>query len=179
MAKKKEKKLPVKAMKEKVEKKSSSPMLWDPYNSMEAMDKYFRDDFWTLFLRRPQWGSFLMRDPWYENWLDSETKVTAVDMNDTGKSYRITAEMPGVSKKDVEVSVTPNTIRICGQTHSEVDDEDEGWIRRERSYSTLCRTMSFPEEVNPNDAEATLKDGILEIVVAKKSPKEGKIIPIK
>jgi len=69
--------------------------------------------------------------------------------------------------------------RICGETKTEVKDDSEGYIRRERSYSTLCRTMTFPEEVNPDKAEATLKDGILEVKVAKKSPTRGRNIPIK
>jgi HSP20 family protein len=100
--------------------------------------------------------------------LDTDTKITAVNMVDTGKEYKITAEMPGVNKKDIEVNVSENQIKICGETQTETRENDQEWIRRERNYSTICRTMPFPEEVNPNKADATLKDGILEVIVSKK-----------
>ena len=89
--------------------------------------------------------------------------------------------MPGVNKSDIEVNVTENQISICGETKTETKEDDEGWIRRERSYSTICRTMPFPEEVNPDKADAKLKDGILEITVSKKKPtsEKGRNIPVK
>ena len=87
--------------------------------------------------------------------------------------------MPGVSKRDLEVSITDNNISICGETKTEIEKEDEGYVRRERSYSTLCRSMAFPQEVNPDKAEAILKDGILEVKVAKKKPTKGRNVPVK
>jgi len=180
MVKKKEKKVKVKA--KKTPEKTTTPAIWDPFDLMDAMDRFFMEDPWTPIWRRQRSRGgplSLMTTPWKEHWLDETTKQTSVNMIDTGKEYRITAEMPGVNKKDVDVSITENNISICGQTNTEIDEESQGWIRRERSYSTLCRNMVFPQEVNPNKADATLKDGILEITIEKKTPTKGRNIKVK
>ena len=178
MPKKKEKKINIKTKKEKkaTPDKTATPAVWNPWDIMESMDRLFWEDPWTPFWRR-RWGSLIP----YEKWFDTDKKITAIDMVDTGKEYKITAEMPGVNKKDIEINITPNNISICGETKTETKEKDEGWVRRERSYSTICRTMMFPEEVNPDKADATLKDGILEISVTKKTPTTGKgrNIPVK
>jgi len=172
MVKKKEKKINIKTKKGKktIPEKTTTPTIWNPWDIMETMDRFYWEDPWTPFWRRHRLGGIIPR----ETWLDTDTRITAVDMVDTGKEYKITAEMPGVNKKDIEVNITPNNISICGETKTETKEKDEGWVRRERSYSTICRTMMFPEEVNPDKADATLKDGILEISVTKKTPTTGK-----
>ena len=148
---------------------------------MDAMDRWFWEDPWASMWHRRRWGSLIPRDPWSTQQWEPEVKLTAVDLVDTGKQYKVIAEMPGVSKKDLDVSITPNDIRICGEMKTETKKEEGGYVRQERSYSTLCRTMPFPEEVNPDKAEASLKDGILEIKVDKKSStiSRGKNIPVK
>ena len=180
MVKKNDKKMNIKPKKEKkpISDKSTAPVVWNPFDIMDVMDRWMREDPWTPMWRR-RWGSLIPKDKWYDRWLEPNMKQTAIDIIDTGKEFRVVAEMPGVSKKDIDVSITDNNISICGETKTEIEKEDEGYVRRERSYSTLCRSMAFPEEVNPNKAEATLKDGILEIKVAKKSPSKGRNIPVK
>jgi HSP20 family protein len=182
--KKKKEKIDVKTKKSKKETTSverpSSLALWNPYDVIEAMDRFFYEDPWApMWMRR--WGSLvpISRDMWPWRWMDRDTRETVMDMVDTGREYKIVAEMPGVSKEDIEVSLTPERISICGELKSEEEDKDEGYVRRERSYSTFCRNMMFPDEVNPDKAEAMLKDGILEIRVAKKKPSKGKIVPVK
>lgn len=180
MAKKKEKKIKVKTKKDKkiTPEKPTAPAVWNPFDIMDTMDRLFWEDPWTPMWRR-RWGTLIPRDTWYDRWLEPDMKPTAIDMIDTGKEFKVVAEMPGVSKRDLEVSITDNNISICGETKTEIEKEDEGYVRRERSYSTLCRSMAFPQEVNPDKAEATLKDGILEVKVAKKKPTKGRNIPVK
>lgn len=180
MVQKKENKINVKSKKAKkiTQEKPATPAIWNPFDIMESMDRWFWEDPWRPLWRR-RWGSLIPQDFWSNRWLESDMRPTAIDIIDTGKEFKVVAEMPGVSKEDLEVSITDNNISICGETKTEVKDENEGYIRRERSYSTLCRTMAFPEEVNPDKAEATLKDGILEVKVAKKTPTKGRNIPVK
>jgi HSP20 family protein len=138
------------------------------------MDRLFWDDPWM-----PGWRRRWQPSPWSERWLDTETKLTPLDIVDTGKEFKVFAELPGVSKQDLEVNVTSKGISICGETKTESKKDEEGYVRRERSYSTICRNMVFPEEVNPDRAQATLKDGILEVVVPKKKPIQGRTVPVK
>lgn len=183
MVKKKTKKINIKSKKEKtpaVRERDITPMVWNPWDIMESFDKMFWDDPWKPFWNK-RWGGLIPTKKWYDQVFDRDTKITAIDLVDTGKEFKITAEMPGVNKSDIEVNVTENQISICGETKTETQEDDEGWIRRERSYSTICRTMPFPEEVNPDKADAKLKDGILEIIVSKKksTTDKGRNIPVK
>ena len=180
MPKKKEKKINIKPKKAKktTPEKIATPAVWNPFDIMDSMDRWFWDDPWRPLWRR-RWGSLIPQDFWSDRRFETDIKPMAIDIIDTGKEFKVVAEMPGVSKQDLEVSLTDNNISICGETKTEVKNDSEGYIRRERSYLTLCRTMTFPEEVNLDKAEATLKDGILEVKVAKKSPTKGRNIPIK
>jgi HSP20 family protein len=113
--------------------------------------------------------------------LGQDMKEIPIDIIDTGKEYKIVAEMPGIAKDDVEVTVTKSNVSICGKMETESKEEDEGYIHQDRSYSTMCRNIIFTEEVNPDAAEATLKDGILKIRIHKKTPTKGneRKIPVK
>jgi len=183
MVKNKTKKIKINTKKEKKQTQkdtNKTPVVWNPWDILESFDRMFWDDPWAPFWNRRRWG-LTPRNKLYDQLFDVDTKITAVDMTDNGKEYKIKAEMPGINKNDIEVNVTENQISICGETKMETKEDDEGWIRRERSYSTICRTMPFPEEVNPDKADATLKDGILEITIGKKKPTadKGRNIPVK
>ena len=180
MVKKKDKIIKIKEKKDKklLPEKTTIPAVWNPFNIIDTMDRWFWEDPWTPLWRR-RWGSIIPRETWYDHWLEPNMKQTAIDIIDTGKEFKVVAEMPGVSKKDIDVSITDNKVSICGEMKTEIEDKNEGYVRHERSYSTLCRSMAFPQEVNPDKAEATLKDGILEIKVAKKTPTKGRNIPVK
>jgi len=107
-------------------------------------------------------------------------RLIPVDLMDTGKTYQIITEMPGIDKKDIEITITAKTISICGATETKIRNEAKGYIKKERGYSTLCRYLRFPEDVNPDNAEAILNDGILQINVHKKTPSEkSNRVPVK
>ncbi len=175
MVKKKDKKLNIKKKAKKTTTgQSSTPSVWRPFNLLSNMDRFFMDDPWMTSL----WGSWPYL-PISERWNEPDKKISPLDLVDTGNGYKVITEVPGVSKRDLDVNITPNAIQICGETKNEEGVEDEDFIRHERSYSTICRNMSFPEEVNPDRANGTLKDGILEITVSKKSPTKSRNVPIK
>ena len=178
MIKEKEKKVDINTKKTEKVPTKTAPTVWNPFDIIESMDNFFYDDPWRPIWRRHR-GLMTPRDFLLDRLLDPNLKQTSIDMIDTGKEYKIIAEMPGVDKKDVEISVTDNNINICGNVRMELKDEKKNYVRHERSYSTLCRSMSFPEQVNPDKAEAVLKDGILNINIPKKTPTKGKNIPVK
>ena len=177
--KKTSKKINVKTKKHKdnIAEQPTTAMVWSPIDIIQHMDRLFSDYSWM-----PTWWKQWRNTPsWSGAYIDSDTKMTPVDLVDLGKEFKIVAEMPGVSKKDLDIHITPTGVRICGEAKTEIEEEHDGYLRRERSYSTLCRNMPFPEEVNPDKAEATLNDGILEIIVAKKEPTKakGRTVPVK
>lgn len=84
-------------------------------------------------------------------------------------TYRIEAELPGFTMKDVQVSVTGNEITITGERT--VDQKNEGaYLRRERGYGSFTRTWTLPTDIDADRVEASLRDGVL-LLTLPKSPK--------
>lgn len=102
--------------------------------------------------------------------IDFPTKEACTDIIDNGNKYLICAEAPGIPKNKIEITLTPNSIEISGEMEEKDEETKKGYIRNERSYSSIYKHLSFPEDVLPDKAEATMKDGLIEITVPKKSP---------
>ena len=121
-----------------------------------------------------------MRQP-YGLWLAPELREIPLDVVDKGNEYQIIAEMPGIDKKDIELSVTSRELRLCGKNETNHEVKNEEYVRHERGYSMLCRTLAFPEEVDPSKAQASLQEGILQVNIQKKTATKitERKIPIK
>jgi len=151
--------------------------LWNPFETFGDSNRLFLNDPWTS----PWLQHFGWRRPWEGVYLGQDIKEVPLDIIDTGKQFKIVAEMPGIQKQDLEVTLTDKNISICGKMETETTIKNEEYLHKERGYSTLCRNLVFPTEVNPDSADASLKDGILEIFVTKKTQKQTtrRTIPIK
>jgi len=164
--KKKEKKIIVQMKKpqDAKEQKILSPLLENPFEIFDDINRMYYQNPWTT----PWWSRWIMN----QSFTNPEThmRVIPVDLMDTGEGYQIITEMPGVNKKDIEITVTPRTITICGATETRLRNQAQGYLKKERGYSTLCRYLKFPEDVDPDDAEAMLSNGVLQINVRKKIP---------
>ena len=77
--------------------------------------------------------------------------------------FIVRAELPGLKKEDVEVSVTEDAITIHGQRQQEHERNEEGFYQSERSYGSFYRSIPLPAGVITDSAEASFKDGVLEI----------------
>jgi len=92
------------------------------------------------------------------------------DLEDTGKEFVVRAEVPGIPKDKIDVNVTKNDIEISAEAGTEKEEKKKGYVFRERGHSSFYKRIVFPEEVVPQKAESTIKDGVLEIDVPKKTP---------
>lgn len=90
-----------------------------------------------------------------------------VDIYETGQDVVVKAEIPGVSKEDLNVYIDDNSIRLSGNTKRDTEFKDENTYRSERFYGSFSRTIPLPVEVKPENARAEYKDGILSITVPK------------
>jgi HSP20 family protein len=97
-------------------------------------------------------------------------KSPRVDVYQTEKDVVVKAEMPGVSKEDLNLYIDESTVRLSGQTKRENEFKDENTFRSERYYGSFSRTISLPAEVKFDQAKAEYKDGILSITVPKLEP---------
>lgn len=94
------------------------------------------------------------------------------DLVDAGNEYRVMVEVPGIPKEKLNVTVTNRDVKIEGESQIDSGQGKEGYVRRERAFSKIQTSLSFPEEVLPDSAEATVNNGMLEVRVAKKMPTE-------
>jgi HSP20 family protein len=79
----------------------------------------------------------------------------------------VCAEILGIPRDKIDVTVTKDAIEISAETGAE---KEKNFIVRQRSYSSIYKNLAFPEEVIPEKAECTLKDGLLEVSIPKKTP---------
>lgn len=78
----------------------------------------------------------------------------------------VRADLPGLTKDDIDVDVTDDAIKIRGERRQEKEENEEGYYRSERSYGTFYREIPLPGGVNPEDANATFSNGVLEITMS-------------
>jgi HSP20 family protein len=107
------------------------------------------------------------------------TRAPIVDLQDCGKEFILKAEMPGFKKEDVEVNVYDDAVEISGTVGWKYDKKGERYVCKERACEEFYRVIPLPEEIKVEDANAELKDGVLEINLPKKTPKQSKKVSVK
>jgi len=161
------------------EKGSRSLTVWPFANLRREIDRLF-DDF--------EWGSW--RAPLRRALFDVEPllrgevtwgKVPAVDVTDTGTAYEVTAELPGLEEKNVEVKFSDSTLTIKGEKKEEKEEKKKDYHLSERRYGSLQRSFSVPEGIDGEKIEAMFKNGVLTVTLPKtpEAQKKEKKIEVK
>ena len=119
---------------------------------------------WPTFMR-PRF-SRLMREP-------------ALDMFERDNNIVVKAEMPGIAPEDIEVTVSDGELRISGQRKEEKEVKEEDFFRTERSYGKIFRSLALPEACDTESVQASIKDGVLEVVIPRKPQAAAKKIEVK
>jgi HSP20 family protein len=105
--------------------------------------------------------------------------MPAVDVKENDKAYVIQAELPGIKKEDISVTVQDGVLTISGESRSETKEEKEGRvIRQERRYGKFVRSMRLGTAADESGMKAAYKDGILEVTVPKAKQPEPKKISV-
>jgi HSP20 family molecular chaperone IbpA len=108
-------------------------------------------------------------------------KIPAVDIADTEKAYEITAELPGMDEKNVEVKFSNGVLTIKGEKKEEKEEKNKDYHLSERRYGSFQRSFTVPEGVDAEKIDATFKDGLLTVSLPKtpEAQKKEKQIAIK
>jgi HSP20 family protein len=128
-------------------------------------------------------------DTLFEDWFGRSmggVLAPRVDVAEDDKAVTLTAELPGVTEKDIDVSLVGDQLTIKGEKRSEHEEkkEQEGHVvhRTERSFGAFQRTITVPYKVDPNQVSADFKDGVLKITLPKPpdaiAQKEGQKIEV-
>jgi HSP20 family protein len=130
-----------------------------PFDEMDRMmHRYFRRGWMRPW--RFEWPGFPeMELP--------EVKVPSVDVVDRENEVVVKAEVPGVDKKDLDISVGEDSVTIKGETRHEEKEEKGNYYRREISSGSFSRTVALPATVDGSKAKANFSDGMLELTIPK------------
>jgi HSP20 family protein len=164
-----------------VTKKPSEPALvgeaWRPFEALRReVDRLF-DDFGDDFWRRP----FRSLAGLEKGWAQKSVAAPAADVVETDKAYEITAEMPGIDQKNIEVNVASGRITIKGEKEEETEEKKKDFYVSERRYGSFERYFGLPEGVDADKIEATFKNGVLKVTLPKtaEAQKAAKKIEVK
>jgi len=133
------------------------PSIW--LSPFERMEEIFEE-----FMRRPFGRHWL---PSFPRLFEEMRPSPSVDIFEDGDDIVVKSELPGMTKDDIEVNITGNTITISGDKRSEEKVEKRNYYRLERSYGSFSRSFELPVEIKPEKAKATFKNGVLEVRLPK------------
>jgi len=127
-----------------------------------ATDRLFED-----FFRSYPWPFTGGKGVWDPAMGVSGMNWPRVDMDETDEALRLTAELPGVDKDNLDVSLTDDRITIRGEKKMQQEQKKRDYYASERFYGSFKRSFYLPCEVEPDGAEASFKDGVLSITLPK------------
>ena len=128
----------------------------------EEFDRLFEGVLPRSWMRPLQWER-----PLFSELAHMELKLPKVDLIDREGEVVLKAEIPGVKKEDIEVSVDENTVTLRGKTSHEEKEEKGNYYRSEIRRGSFSRTVALPRDVDAGKARASFKDGILELSLPK------------
>lgn len=120
------------------------------------MPDFFDDDFFPVVSNR-------------------NNSVPAVNIREDEKNYSLELAIPGINKNDLKIDMKDDILTISSETKSESEEENDGYKRKEFSYSSFCRNFYIPENVNTDKIGASYKDGVLRIELPKLKEEKNKI----
>ena len=171
-------KLPMKQ--EKTSARASAVEAWHPFDALRCgVDQLFDDfgqNFWPLPTRRSIFGF----EPLWRREAIWEA-APAVDVVEGEKAYEITAELPGMDEKNIEVKVANGNLTIKGEKQEEKEEKKKDYYLHERHFGSFERSFDVPEGVDADKIEANFKKGILTVTLPKKpeAQKPAKKIEVK
>ena len=102
-----------------------------------------------------------------------------IEISESDKAIEVSAEMPGLERNDVEISIDDDTLTIRGEKKIEESQKDKNVQLSERSYGIFMRVLQLPAGVDPSKVEATMSNGVLKITIPKPAKPEPKKIEVK
>lgn len=141
---------------------------WSPLKELEDMKRDMDRMFEELFAgRRPRWSK-----------PDPGVVIPGVELFDRQNDLVLRAELPGVVKEDIDLTITKDAITIKGELKRDESVKTDDYFIAERSYGTFSRTVQLPFEIDEEKVDAAFRQGILEVIMPKKEdakPKETRI----
>jgi HSP20 family protein len=139
---------------------------WDPFRELTSM----REDMERLF---DSMAGRYPREHVEALWAPS------VDVEESAEAITIRAEVPGMNKEDIKLTVSDNMVTISGERRHQLEQKEKTFHRVERLYGKFQRTIGLPADVDADKAKANYKAGVLELVLPKSARAKAHEIQIK
>ncbi len=141
---------------------------WNPFRELTRFGPWFdADEFWKEYGVRPMFTGF-----------ETEPQIK-VDVSEDDGAYTVKAEVPGVKKEDIDVSIDGNNVAISAEVKKEKEEkEGKKVVRSERYYGSVYRSFTLDTEVDEAKAEAAYADGVLTLRLPKKPGTTAKKITV-
>jgi len=137
---------------------------WEPFRDLMSMRDDFDHLFENFFGRMP----VIREDFW----------IPSVDIVENNGNIEVKAEVPGMKKEDIKVTVRDNVLSIAGERKQEKETKEKTFHRIESYYGKFSRNIRLPSEVEADKIKATYKDGILNITLPKPESAKPKKIEV-
>ncbi len=109
---------------------------------------------------------------------DDSAWLPSIDVSETKEAIIIRAEVPGISKDDIDVTVADGTLTLKGEKKHEHEEKEENFHLVESSHGSFSRTFRLPDEIDTENVNAVYTDGVLKITVPKTEKEEPKKITV-
>lgn len=140
---------------------------FDPFRGFESMTRNFND-----FLKDLDDSRLMMN-------MQARNFWPMVDIKEDEKNIFVSAEIPGINKEDIKITVNDeNILTIKGEKKREETENDDSFVKLERCYGSFARSFILPDEIKNDKIKANYKDGVLSIELEKAEPKKPKEIEI-
>ena len=123
----------------------------------------------TAYLAREPFSRLLetfFTDPQGEE-VSNRNWIPPVDIQETPEGYKLLAELPGLTKDDINITLENNVLRLSGERKFEKDVKKESYHRVERTYGTFSRAFALPQQVQAEGVQAGFENGVLTVMVPK------------
>lgn len=150
----------------------------DPWRSFRSeMDRLF--DRFSGSFGMPSLHRMFDWEPAVSSQSSFSFAAPSVDVSEEDKAFKITAELPGLETKDVDISVTGDMLVIKGEKKQESEKKEENYYMSERSYGSFQRSFALPEEIDRDKIAADLAKGVLTITLPKMAEAQKRAQKIK
>lgn len=142
---------------------------WDPFKDLLSLQERMNRLFEESLSKSKRPDEAMMGSSW----------TPAIDVYETENQVVMKAEVPGMTKSDINVEVKDNVITLRGERRFQKDVKEENYYRIERNYGKFQRSFTLPFEVDRDRIEAHYHDGVLEVVIPKSEKTKQKQIEVK
>lgn len=141
---------------------------WDPFRELEDVSNRLNRIFGRSTARAESGQEMLAVADW----------SPSIDISETDAAYLIKAEIPGVKKEDVKVTIQDGMLTIQGERKMEKEEKGKKFHRVERSYGSFVRSFRIPDNADENSVKAEFKDRMLNVTLAKSAKAKAKSVNV-